>query len=70
MTYEQAIENMTAFEIKWFDKYLINWCTQPQLLRLVELGRISQANYEIMITYKEQQNSQKTIDAIESEVTE
>lgn len=70
MTYAEAIANMTDFEIKWFDKYLKDWCTQPQLQRLVELERITQASYTIMITYKEQQDSQRQINTIESEVTE
>lgn len=70
MTKEQAIQNMNEFEIKWFEKYLINWCTQAQLKRLVELERITQSNYTIMIAYKEQLNSQQQINTIESEVIE
>ena len=70
MTKEQALQNMNDFEVKWFEKYLINWCTQAQLQRLVELGRITEPNYTVMIIYKEQQKSQQQINAIESEITE
>lgn len=52
MTYEEAIANMTEYEILVFNRYLLNFITDAQLARYLALGKISQSAYDIMIAYK------------------
>ncbi|CRH23048.1 hypothetical protein [Carnobacterium maltaromaticum] len=38
---------------KWLDRYMINWCTEDQLKRLVALKQITEAELQLILKAKE-----------------
>lgn len=38
---------------KWLDRYMINWCTEDHLKRLVALKQITEAELQLILKAKE-----------------